>query len=621
MQKTTLLLSTIPSTPPSSREGVLRAACPSLFEKKTEVKNVAPAGEKKTYKRARRRDLPPAGKRSESKNESGSGEQKGDTVQAKASRADSSTAPTTGGDGGGRTPVAAQNKDAAATGGTLVASASAASTKEEDERAKRGKEVEATESNKQEDDSVDAVRDGIAHVSITPAKEQENLKATPPPQPPPAVPVAGGASAKNVETTKSSGVQATEVVAAKAGVEAATAAGATEGKGSVAKVSPSVGTSGKRSTDWGNVRFGPKSGAGSAVALHASLAAAAVPGVVSGSGGEGAAPASTEKLPAVTDSTAVDDAAAGGIGPVLTPPISTTPAQTQHDGNNESRGPASVKDPNKTGNGPREAAAEKEQHDVAEEPTAPVSTLENCPGTSGIGKKMVSFAAGTKESPPDTVALAASPPPTRPFINGGPVAGADTGGAGAASGRQGGRGKGRGRGRGRVNVGGSGKVRPTAQKPKAIVGAVMEKTPVVPVPMKVAATGGIRGAEDGAGVEGGRGVGGSGMIEGHLPRIQADLSFRVMPRGYEEMVEGGDDGDGDDAQVEVTAIEENRGGKKRENERKSDDESEELGETDGEDDDENDRQEGIIERLFAYPSRQIYPGDGLIALRPASVSV
>lgn len=612
VQKTTLLLSSIPSTPPSSRESVLRAASPSLFEKSTKGKKpkcVALAGDKKTYKRARRRDVPPAGKGPEPNNHSGSGGQKKDTTQAEASCANSSTESTTGVDGGGQAPDAAQNTGTTTPGGAFADSAVAASTGKENERVKRGKQVEATEANKPDDESVDAVRDRIAHVSITSAKGADTSKATPPPPPPLAVaaPVVGGISANKADATQSSGVPAAKAVVAAAETE--TAAAATKGRGSIAEVAPLVPTSEKLSNDWGNVRFGPKSGAGSTVALHASLVAAAVPGVAGSGGRGGTAPAATVKLPAVTDSTASDDAAPGGVGPVLAPSISTMPAQAQQDRNNESHELASVKDPNRKEK-PRDDAA-KEQHDVAEEATAAVSTLDDCPGTSGSGKKMVSFAAGTKDSPSDTAALAASSSPSRPFVNattatcgsgesgsGGTVAGANTGGTGVAFCRQGDGGRGRGRGKGRVNVGGSGKVRPTTQKPKAIVGAVMEKIPVVPVPMNVTATGGIGGAEDGTGVDGSGGVGGSGMIEGHLPRIQADLSFRVMPRGYEKMVEKGDDSDGDD-QLEVAGIDGSRVRRKREDERQGDDESEGLGETDGEDDDGNDRREEVLGRSCA----------------------
>ena len=56
----------------------------------------------------------------------------------------------------------------------------------------------------------------------------------------------------------------------------------------------------------------------------------------------------------------------------------------------------------------------------------------------------------------------------------------------------------------------------------------MERAVVAPAPMEARVGGVLAG---GRGKEGGGGGGGAGLVEGHLPRFEADLSFRVMPRG------------------------------------------------------------------------------------------
>lgn len=76
---------------------------------------------------------------------------------------------------------------------------------------------------------------------------------------------------------------------------------------------------------------------------------------------------------------------------------------------------------------------------------------------------------------------------------------------------------------------------------KRILGGVVERTPAVPAPME---------AKVGGDAARGRGAGYAGLVEGHLPGIETDLSFRVLPRGYSGgdpyagIGDGGDTGDG-----------------------------------------------------------------------------
>lgn len=64
-----------------------------------------------------------------------------------------------------------------------------------------------------------------------------------------------------------------------------------------------------------------------------------------------------------------------------------------------------------------------------------------------------------------------------------------------------------------------------------MLGGVVERAPAVPTPMEVRVGGG------GGGGNGTRAS--AGMVEGHLPKIEADLSFRVVPRGGYPGVGGG----------------------------------------------------------------------------------
>lgn len=64
-----------------------------------------------------------------------------------------------------------------------------------------------------------------------------------------------------------------------------------------------------------------------------------------------------------------------------------------------------------------------------------------------------------------------------------------------------------------------------------MLGGVVERAPAVPTPMEVRMGGGWG---DGARVS-------AGAVEGHLPKIEADLSFRVVPRGGYPGAGGGEE--------------------------------------------------------------------------------
>lgn len=507
LQKTTVLLAAIPSTSPYSREGVLRVACPSMFEKPAGNSEHGATGDgaKKVYKRARRRDILPA-KRAESTNGN----------RQKNNVGPSSRAIT----GACEAPIAGAVEDG------------------------RRERKEGETGAGREDDSMDLVRGGIARVSIAnsdPVEEKQNEESSKPslstlirPEVPSAVPVASSSVA--LVGGRPPGMEASA---------AAAAAGNVKSLGGAAVISKEH-SSVTRSSDWGNVSFVPKSGPGSTVALHAMLAAAAAarPSL-------GVVEASSVASPALVAPTAASSA-----GPIVASPtvvVVTAPSQQQSESSPKI----------KPGGDQTRTTHESTTGSGVQQGKMSMVSLEP---QSHSNKKGVSFAAGTKASPPDTAALTASLLPRRTGL------GTGVGSAGP------GRGAGT-RGRGRGNAKGStGKPKPMHQKPKAVLGAVMEKTPAVPIPMMHT---GSAGAGQSTGSEGGR-------VEGHLPRIQADLSFRVMPRGYEkDMKQDDDNGDGDGDDM-VRAAGCYKGGE-QENGEDSNDESEELGETDGEDDDENDR--------------------------------
>ncbi|CAM9872933.1 unnamed protein product [Ectocarpus fasciculatus] len=140
-------------------------------------------------------------------------------------------------------------------------------------------------------------------------------------------------------------------------------------------------------------------------------------------------------------------------------------------------------------------------------------------------RRRVSFAEGTKESPQPN-----APSPPVPSARGRAAAAKQARAAAAvAAGTGPGKRGGRGRGSGKASSGGGRGGKPAAAVArKSVLGGVVERAPSVPAPMEVRV--------------GGRAQGGAGTVEGHLPKIEADLSFRVMPRGGYPGVGGGGGG-------------------------------------------------------------------------------
>ena len=132
----------------------------------------------------------------------------------------------------------------------------------------------------------------------------------------------------------------------------------------------------------------------------------------------------------------------------------------------------------------------------------------NAPPTeeSTARRKSVSFAEGTKDPPPSSITSARRSAPA-------------SGVAGKLGNR---RGRGRGKGRDIASAGGSQKGTrrsvPAAAKP-VVLGRVVERKPDLPTPMEMEALAVGRGK--------------AGAIEGHVPTIEADISFSVLPKGYE----------------------------------------------------------------------------------------
>lgn len=119
-------------------------------------------------------------------------------------------------------------------------------------------------------------------------------------------------------------------------------------------------------------------------------------------------------------------------------------------------------------------------------------------------RKSVTFADGTKEDPPPSTVRAVT---------------SSEGSSSPASGVNGRIGKrsGRGRGRGRGGVNGAGRSKGDKTVTRSVVlEKVVEREPSMPSPMEAKVAGEGRGR----------------VVEGHLPSIEADLSFRVLPRGY-----------------------------------------------------------------------------------------
>lgn len=231
-----------------------------------------------------------------------------------------------------------------------------------------------------------------------------------------------------------------------------------------------------KSPGWENMRFSRPKGATSAVSLHATLAAA------------------------VASETAAAAATAGPPG-VLT--VSGSQANCPDN------------------------SASLSSKGTTENAAADTSTPSPVPASGK--RKTVLFAAGTKEAAPK-------------LSDGAEAALAKTAALTTLGRRKGGGGRtGSGSGAGAGPRGRDGKEkkkeRPGPRK-SVLGGVVVEREPVVPAPMEAKMGGGGGGGGVGGGGSGGNSARErAGMVEGYSPSIEADLSFRVMPRGYDPYAE------------------------------------------------------------------------------------
>lgn len=254
---------------------------------------------------------------------------------------------------------------------------------------------------------------------------------------------------------------------------------------------------------WGNLRLSRSNGTPSAVSVHASLAAAA--------SAMATAPASI--APDRSTPTTISSAAA--TSSQVSPQSCGLEATQKGDGGDEQH---------------TNVAAVAQDDSAGEASALP-------------RRRSVSFAEGTKDESP--------PPPESSVGTFGKRLGRRKGSA-----RRGGAGAGAGR-----NGSGSGGKKGSAASPTSrrasVMGGVIEKTPAAPAPMEVEAGPGAEANARGTTVN-------AGMVEGHLPKFKADLSFHVMPRGYGNgngngAFEGGS-GDGDrGAEVDTEEEEEDDG--------------------------------------------------------------
>lgn len=490
-QKTNIYLAAIPPTPPYSREHLVRLVCPPPTAGSDDGSKgggaagagVKESGTKKVYKRARRRDIPPSNK-SAAEGVSPTGAAAPKDGSGKGMSADQLP-------GGGvvEEKQGAEVADAVvpATNGNEKGEVGKTEEKEAEARQKRDAEASPV--------TAVAAADG-GGVGGDGGNEGG---------------AAGGGAGKSTDSEVGGGedqgdADGTAVVRAalekvsiseeidrgSSVVGAAPEPAAPTSTATAAAVAPLVPAPAPAapSTDWENLRLSRTSGGGasasrpSVVSLHASLAAAAA-----------------ETAPA----------AANASASAATPAASVQAAQTG------SPGSGIAPDPEKTGNGDNTVTADA---DTADTPGIDQESSPAAPGvtrSSPARRRSVSFADGTKEDPEPNASI----PPPKPSARGSAAARKQAAAAAAAAGTgrvTGARGRGgrRGRGSGRASSGrGRGKAAPAPAPRKNVLGGVVERAPSVPTPMEPKA-----GGRENA-----------GMVEGHLPKIEADLSFRVMPRG------------------------------------------------------------------------------------------
>lgn len=162
-------------------------------------------------------------------------------------------------------------------------------------------------------------------------------------------------------------------------------------------------------------------------------------------------------------------------------------------------------------------------------------TVAQAPSPSARRKKSVSFAAGTKESPPSNAVALTGGGGNGLRCRDGSDASAQSTKAGthaqlprASNGKQ--QGKGSRRGRRQQRGGASAKPRKQSSAPSpGVVGEVVEREAASPAQMPRDAINGASHKES------------HKLVEGHLPRIETDVSFRVLPKGYGGPLEGPSD--------------------------------------------------------------------------------
>ncbi|CAM9152023.1 unnamed protein product [Ectocarpus sp. 4 AP-2014] len=494
MAKTKVFMSAIPPTPPYTRENLVRLACPppapSSAEGSTGVNGdghgAAGAGAKKVYKRARRRDLPPPKERL--------------PVGAAAAAAAGSVVADNAGEGAGvdrqeggseksageEAPTFPVPEKQAADEQSAASSPAAVSDKEGNEE-RVGTPAEASDIAS----GSSGRGEGVATVTAVPGEgagadaSGEDARAS------------VRASLESVSISAEEEKDACSAVASSAPVVAAAAAATASPAppaSDVADVREATSTTAVKapapvptppSTAWESVRFSRPSGSSSSSSSGCCSAS-----VVSRHASLAAAAAETAMM-----DTGKPSPSGGTISEARSREVKSSSSSSSSSATNT---------PDKS----------------AQPPPAGSSR-----SSSPTRRRRVSFAEGTKESPQPN----ASSPPV-PSARGRAAAAkqatAATVAADTGPGRRGGRG--RRSGKASSGIGRGGKPAPAPAR-KSVLGGIVERAPSVPAPMEVRV--------------GGRVQGGAGAVEGHLPKIEADLSFRVMPRGGYPG-DGGGDGPG-----------------------------------------------------------------------------
>ena len=483
-QKTNIYLAAIPPTPPHSRENLVRLVCPpptAASEDKAKGGGAAGAkegGAKKVYKRPRRRDIPPSKKPPAGVSPAG-------VAAPKAGSGKDMSADQLPGDG-------VEKKQAAQAKAEAVVVVSATDGEEK-------RKIDKTGGNNAEA--------GQAAKTEAEASTGGNAMAG----------VGGGGGDAGDGAGKSTGSEvggcedesaADGTAVVRAALEKVSISEQEGGEPSSAEFTPAavvrnggaapkpavppattaaaavpVSTLVAPSTDWENLRFSRASGGGastpssSVVSLHASLAAAAAETAAANASASSSAAAAIR-----TPGAAALNTGSSGSG------IAPGPEQTRDGDDGDDDNAPRI---------PQEAALE-----AASSSPSPAR------------RKSVSFADGTKEDPlPGAVSIAPKPSARGNAAAKKQAAAATRTGQTPGTRRRGG-GGGRSSGRSAAGRGRGGKATPAAPR-KNVLGGVVERAPTVPTPIEPKV--------------GGRAN--AGMVEGHLPKIEADLSFRVMPRG------------------------------------------------------------------------------------------